>query len=108
GAWIDRRPADMLAFRASLFRMGIMEDPEAMFQEGWLFVDGGDHARGLEMLQRSIRRGYFAAETLAGPVFDPLRNDPAFQSVVADAEAGRERARITFREAGGERLLGIA
>ena len=107
-AWIDRRPDQMLAFRASLFRMGIMEDPEAMFQEGWLFTDAGDPARGLEMIQRSIARGYFAAETLAGPVFDPLRNDPAFQKIVADAEAGRERARIAFREAGGGRLLGIA
>jgi eukaryotic-like serine/threonine-protein kinase len=107
-AWIDRRPADMLAFRASLFRMGIMEDPEAMFQEAWLFVDAGDPVRGLEMLQRSIGRGYFAAEALAGPVFEPLRNDPAFQKVVADAKAGRERARIMFREAGGERLLGMA
>jgi serine/threonine protein kinase/tetratricopeptide (TPR) repeat protein len=107
-AWIDRRPDEMRAIRATLLRLGIMQDPEAMFQEGWLLATAGDPASGLEMIGRAVERGYYAAETLEGPAFDPLRADPTFQKVVADAKAGRERARAAFREAGGERLLGTA
>jgi hypothetical protein len=39
--------------------------------------------------------------------FDALRGHPAFQALLAEAEAGRERALAAFREAGGERLLGV-
>jgi hypothetical protein len=39
------------------------------------------------------------------PQFDALRDVPAFQALLAEAEAGRERARIAFRDAGGDRLL---
>ena len=35
-----------------------------------------------------------------------MRNDPAFQALLAQAEAGRRDALAAFREAGGERLLG--
>jgi hypothetical protein len=84
----------------------IFDDPEAIFQEGWIFCDVGDHQRGLDYVQRAVARGYFPALTLIeAPQFDALRDDPAFQALLADAEAGRERARAAFREAGGERLL---
>ena len=47
-----------------------------------------------------LMRGSFAAPTLAGhPQFDALRGDPAFQELLARAEAGRDRARAAFREA---------
>ena len=84
----------------------IFDDPEAIFQEGWLFCDVGEHQRGLEYLQRAVARGYFAAPTLTRwPQFDALRDVPAFQTLLADAEAGRQRALAAFREAGGELLL---
>jgi hypothetical protein len=58
-------------------------------------------------LQRAVAKGYFVAPTLSSlPHFDALRDDPAFQALLADAEAGRQRALLAFREAGGERLLG--
>ena len=38
--------------------------------------------------------------------FDALRGDPAFQELLAEAEAGRQQALAAFRERGGERLLG--
>jgi hypothetical protein len=54
-----------------------------------------------------VDRGYFAAPALADrPQFDALREDWEFQRVLADAQAGREKALAAFREAGGERLLG--
>ena len=37
--------------------------------------------------------------------FDALRDNPVFQAVLAEAEAGRQRALAAFRDAGGDRLL---
>jgi hypothetical protein len=106
-AWIDRRPADMKLKVSMLRSFRIMEDPEAIFEEGWLLCDVGEHERALEYLRRAIDKGYFVAPTLAGrPQFDALRGDPRFQAILADAEEGRRRALVAFREAGGERLLG--
>jgi TolB-like protein len=106
-AWLDRRPADMLVNVAALSSLKIMDDPEAIFQEGWLLCDVGEHERGLGHLRRAVARGYFVAPTLAGSrSFDALRSDPVFQELLAEAEAGRQQALAAFRDAGGERLLG--
>jgi TolB-like protein len=107
-AWIERRPADMRVKITALRSFRIMDDPEAIFQEGWLLCDVGEHERGLEYLRRAVGKEYFVASTLAGrPQFDALRGDPRFQAILADAEAGRRRALAAFREAGGERLLSV-
>ncbi|HUG52943.1 MAG TPA: protein kinase [Vicinamibacteria bacterium] len=106
-AWLQRRPADLLSGLAGLGSLKIMDDPEAIFQEGWLLCDLGEHERGLQRLRKAVGKGYFVVPTLArSPAFDGLRGTPAFQELVAEAEAGRERARAAFRETGGERLLG--
>jgi len=106
-AWLDRRAEDMVLGMAALGGLKIMDDPEAIFQEGWLLCDAGEHQRGLAQLQRAVANGYFVTATLArSPQFEALRSDPAFARLLADAEAGRQRARAAFREAGGERLLG--
>ena len=108
-AWLDRRPADMVVGMSALTVVKITEDPEAMFQEGWLLCDVGEHEKGLALLRRAVAKGYFVATTLTSrPHFDALRGDPRFQEVVAQAEAGRREALEAFREAGGERLLGQA
>jgi eukaryotic-like serine/threonine-protein kinase len=105
-AWIDRRVADMLDEREGVAGLKIMEDPEAIFQQGWLLCDVGEHQRGFADLQRAVAKGYFVAPTLAAsPSFDALRGEPAFQALLAEAEKGREEALAAFREAGGERLL---
>ena len=107
-AWLDRRPADMLASRAAIGPLKIMEDPEAIFQEAWMLCDVGEHERGLGLLRGAVAKGYFAAPTLAGHrAFDALRRDPAFQELVGEYEAGRNRALAAFRDGGGERLLGL-
>ena len=95
--------------RAGLGALKIQDDPEAIFQEGWMLCDVGEHERGLADLERAVAKGYFVAPTLtARPQFDPLRGEPRFQALLADAEAGRARALAAFRDAGGERLLGAA
>jgi hypothetical protein len=88
--------------------LGIQADPEAIFLEGWLLCDAGDLEAGLEYIQRAMGRHYYAATTLStSRQFDGLRSNPLFQSVLAEAEAGRDRALDAFRAAGGERLLGL-
>jgi eukaryotic-like serine/threonine-protein kinase len=106
-AWLDRRPADMAAGASAFSALKIQDDPEAIFQEGWLLCDVGEHETGLSDLRRAVAKGYFVAPTLSGrPQFDALRSDPAFRALLEEAEAGRQRALAAFREAGGERLLG--
>jgi hypothetical protein len=91
----------------TLAALKIRDDPEAIFQEGWLFCDVGDYERGMDFMRRAVARGYFVSPMLAGrPQFDALRGEPAFEALLADAEAGRQRALAAFREAGGDRLLG--
>ena len=106
-AWLNGRLQDMVASLSSFSTLKIWDDPEAIFQEGWLFCDVGEYERGLEFLRRAVDKGYFMALTLSGArQFDALRERSDFQSILADAEAGRARALTAFREAGGERLLG--
>ncbi len=106
-AWLDRRPADMLARMPAMSTLKIQDDPEAIFQEGWLLCDVGEHEAGLDYLRRAVAKGYYVASTLsARPQFDAMRSDPAFRALLEEAEAGRQRALAAFREAGGERLIG--
>ncbi len=107
-AWLDRRRTDMND-RMSVFRkLKIQEDPEAIFQEGWLLCDVEDHQTGLRYLQRAIDKRYWAVATLANSrQFDALRSHPEFQSLLAQANVGRARALAAYRDAGGERLLGL-
>ena len=106
-AWLNRQPERMRQTITSIDALKIQFDPEAIFLEGWLLCEVGEYDEGLEHLQRGVARGYFAAPTLVrSRHFNPLRGNPVFRAVLADAEAGRERALASFREAGGERLLG--
>jgi eukaryotic-like serine/threonine-protein kinase len=110
-AWLDgsARNVSEEIERAGLGVLKIQDDPEAIFQEGWMSCDVGQHARGLADLERAVAKGYFVAPTLTRwPQFDALRGEPRFQALLASAEAGRARALQAFRDAGGERLLGAA
>ena len=105
-AWLDRRPAKMASLPLNALK--IEDDPEAVFQLGWLLCDVGEYETGLPSLQRAVAKGYFVAPTLtAWRQFDGLRDDPAFRALLDEAEAGRQSALAAFREAGGERLLGV-
>jgi serine/threonine protein kinase/tetratricopeptide (TPR) repeat protein len=106
-AWLDRRVDDMFVDMTALGALKIQDDPEAIFQEGWLFCDVDEYEHGLIQLQSGVAKGYLVSPTLMkAPAFDGLRGEPAFQALVEKAEAGRQQALTAFREAGGERLLG--
>jgi eukaryotic-like serine/threonine-protein kinase len=104
--WIDHRRMDMLGV-STLPGLKIRDDPEAIFQEGWMLCDVGDYEQGLFCLELAVSKGYLVAPTLArSRQFDALRGNPRFQDALASAEAGRDRALEAFRAAGGEQLLG--
>ena len=107
-AWLEKRTPDMLLRMSTTWDgLKIRDDPEAIFQEGRFFCDVGEHRRGLDLLQRAVSRGYWVSTTLRqGREFDELRGDPEFETLLAEAADGRDRAAAAFREAGGERLLG--
>jgi TolB-like protein len=106
-AWLEYRVEDMNFERVGGMAPKIQDDPEAIFQEGWMRCDVGRHAEGLPYLQRAVAKGYFVSPTLAKwPQFDALRNTPAFRALLDEAESGRRRALATFQEVGGERLIG--
>jgi serine/threonine protein kinase/tetratricopeptide (TPR) repeat protein len=106
--WLDRRADEMIAQRPNLSALKIQDDPEAIFQEGWLLCDVGEHDAGLAYLRRAVDKGYFVAPTLSGrPQFDALRGRAEFDALLADAESGRRRALAAFHATGGARLLGL-
>jgi hypothetical protein len=97
----------MLVGHAELSALKIMDDPEAIFQIGWLLCDAGEARHGLAFLRRAVDRGYFVVRTLSNSrQFDALRGDPEFKALLADAVEGRRLAFADFRDAGGDRLLG--
>ena len=107
-AWLDRRSDEVLGGLSVLGGLKIQDDPEAIFQEGWLLCDIEEHERGLATIERAVGKGYFVAPTLASArQFDALRGRPAFDALLAGAEANRSRALEAFRRAGGQRLLGV-
>jgi serine/threonine protein kinase/tetratricopeptide (TPR) repeat protein len=106
-AWVDRRTTDMIAALPPQEGLKVFSDPEATFRAGWMLCDAGEYERGLARIEHAVTHGFFVSPTLAtARQFDPIRRQPAFQSLLADAEAGRQRALAAFREAGGDRLLG--
>ena len=44
---------------AALSTLKIQDDPEAIFQIGWLLCDAGEHEAGLGYLERAVARGYW-------------------------------------------------
>ena len=74
----------------------------AKFSDLGKFVDGLAFAR-----EYGGRYGYIdmSGQYAIAPQFDPIRDTPAFKALVAEAQAGRQRALEAYREAGGELLL---
>jgi serine/threonine protein kinase/tetratricopeptide (TPR) repeat protein len=106
-AWLDRRIPEMLEVRKALSSLKVMDDPEAIFQEGLLLCDVGELELGLDHLRRAVNKGYYVAPVLeVRPQFEAIRDQAAFQAVLATAREGRDAALASFGDAGGERLLG--
>jgi serine/threonine protein kinase/tetratricopeptide (TPR) repeat protein len=106
-AWLEGRGDVLVANSARLASLKIMEDPEALFQIGWMLCDVGETGPGLDLVRRAVDKSYAAATTLEiARSFDALRGHPAFEAVLGRARADRELGLADFRAYGGERLLG--
>ncbi len=106
-AWLDRRPDEMVIDSSAFGPLAAHEDPEAIFQDGWLLCDAGGYERGLSRLEQAVAKGYFAIDTLSSSMqFDAIRQADAFQSLLAGASSGRQEALSVFREGGGPLVLG--
>ena len=49
----------------------IEDDPEAIFQEGWLRCEVGEYEKGLPYLQRAVAKGYRRADAFHLPSIRP-------------------------------------
>ena len=56
-AWLDRRPDGMTDPITDARTFKIQDDPEAMFQVGWLLCDVGKHEAGLALFSARRREG---------------------------------------------------
>ena len=84
-------------------------DPESIFHIARTYARLGATAAAVTQFSRAVDAGYFCA-----PGFErdswlaPLRADPVFTAALARAQVRHAQAVRKFREAGGERLLGLA
>jgi len=84
------------------------DDPEALFLFADFFARLGEDRRCLEVMARVVDGGFLVATTLASdPSFVGIRTLPEFPAILERARRGREAAAAAFREAGGDRLLGL-
>ena len=88
--------------------LGRQLDPEAIFLSACWMLHLGDRSRALEALQGAVDGGFSVPATLTRErLFEPLRGEPEFTAILEQAEREREKALALFREAGGDRLLGL-
>jgi serine/threonine protein kinase len=86
---------------------GGLRDPEGRFFLALRLAHFGGHDRALEILADVVDRGYFPYETFTrNPWLDSLRDRRVFREILLEAEAGHQRARRAFADAGGLALLG--
>lgn len=68
-----------------------------------------EHPRALSVLRRAVDGGFLSDWFLHhDPWLESVRGGPAFRAIVDQATARIEAARAMFREADGERILGMA
>ena len=84
-------------------------DPENHCYMSLVAAYVGDGGRTLAMLERAVAGGWFCHATMARePWLACVRDTPKFAALVAEAETGHRQAAAAFREAGGDRLLGLS
>ena len=105
-AALERSAEDfVVAFDRSI--QGI-RDPEFLYQWALMASHVGDTTRSLDTLERVVDRGWCCAANMArDPWLDHVRDEPRFIALLHKAEERHQIAAAAFREAGGDRLLGV-
>jgi adenylate cyclase len=84
-------------------------DPEGLYFLGRSLARLGEHERALEVLERSVESGYSPFSAMArDPWLDPLRGGPRFAAILRRASALYRDAQAAWRQASGDRLLGLS
>jgi hypothetical protein len=90
----------------SLLARGL-RDPESLYFCARNTARVGETDRALDLLARVVHGGFHnAAAFRRDPWFDPLRRDPRFAALLAEADAGQASSREALRAAGGDGVLG--
>jgi serine/threonine-protein kinase len=96
-----------LAATNEILRPGY-HDAEALYYVARQLAYFGDPRAALPLLARAVTEGFFCPAGLAhDPWLESIRADPAFAEIVGQAEARHHEALEAFREATGDRLLGL-
>jgi hypothetical protein len=83
-------------------------DPEGLLLIARELAFAGARHEALDMLERVVNGGFHCPRGLMqDPWLDALRGDPAFIRLLHRAEEGSAASAAAFREAGGERVLGV-
>ncbi len=84
-------------------------DPENLYYMSLVAAYAGDGERALATLERVVAGGWSCHAPIARePWLASVRDTPRFEALLAEAEARQRKAAAAFREAGGDRLLGLA
>jgi non-specific serine/threonine protein kinase len=81
-------------------------DPEGLLLGALLMARGGAHDAALDILEH-VTEGGFIPPIRDMPWFASLAGNERFERLMVRAEEGRTRAARAFRDAGGEKLLGV-
>jgi tetratricopeptide (TPR) repeat protein len=83
-------------------------DPESVYHIARTYARLGASDAALEQFDRAVDMGFLCHETFArDPWLAPLKSSRTFVDALARAERRHAEAARKFREAGGERLLGL-
>jgi predicted Zn-dependent protease len=102
---IEGNAADLSGLRALLEEFN---DPEGLYYLARCLAKLGDTDGAVLGMTRSIERGYSCYPTFAtDPWLDVLRGRPEFDAALERARADYEAAIEEFRNADGERIIGV-
>ena len=84
-------------------------DPESVYHVARSYARLGATAAALAQFDRAVDMGFLNPATFArDPWLEPLHGEPRFVDALARAQRRHDEAARKFRDAGGERLLGLA
>jgi hypothetical protein len=84
-------------------------DPESVYHVARTYARLGATEAALAQFDRAVDMGFLNPATFArDPWLEPLRESARFTDALARARRRQDEAARKFRDAGGERLLGLA
>ena len=90
-------------------RLTTIPDPEGRCYVARMMVYLGANDEALELLGPVVEQGFFCLPAFTrDPWLDPIRGTPEFTAIVRRAEARHRQALISFLNAEGDRILGVA